>query len=106
MSYIFLTNITLLLNLFLFYLLSYKIINHIIFYLRIAAENMLEKLKDFEPVEIQIPHTGKDKKKRKRKKTKMIKNKIDEISMALDNVGKTVLGFANNIFGEDNQVKI
>ncbi|CAH1107797.1 unnamed protein product [Psylliodes chrysocephalus] len=71
---------------------------------RIAAENMLEKLKDFEPVEIQIPHTGKDKKKRKRKKTKMIKNKIDEISMALDNVGKTVLGFAKNIFGEDNQI--
>ncbi|CAG9859588.1 unnamed protein product [Phyllotreta striolata] len=72
---------------------------------RIAAEYMLEKIKTLEPLPFDSEYNSdkpKDKKKRKKKK-KLIKNKLDEISLTLDSVKDSLIGFAKNIFGDDEQ---
>nr|XP_023017888.1 interferon-inducible double-stranded RNA-dependent protein kinase activator A-like [Leptinotarsa decemlineata] len=66
-----------------------------------AAEDMLEKMSELEPIpqEVQVKSMLKDKKK-KNKKKKIIKNKLDEISMTVGNVIDSVVGFGKDILAD------
>ncbi|CAH1159742.1 unnamed protein product [Phaedon cochleariae] len=73
---------------------------------RIAAESMLERITELEPIsqEVQVNSIMKDKKKRKRKnkKNKMIKTKYDEISMTVGNIIDSVAKFGQPSAKVDN----
>ncbi|KAG5891710.1 hypothetical protein JTB14_016093 [Gonioctena quinquepunctata] len=70
-----------------------------------AAEQMLGKMSELEPVsqEMQVQSMLKDKKKKKKKNKKIIKNKLDAISMSLGNALDSVVDFGKDLLQTGNE---